>query len=74
MEPLRLDSAQINSSAWGDIRTYYEDRLQVLREQNDAPLPLDETALLRGRILEIKLLLAAGEARQKPIEFNGQVA
>ena len=43
------------------LRRHLETRLQELREKNDsAVLTQDETARLRGRIDEIKLLLKAG--------------
>ena len=50
-----LDSS---SSTWKFIVNYSENRLQELREKNDSII-LDErkTAILRGRIKEIKLLL-----------------
>jgi hypothetical protein len=43
------------------LRKHWETRLQELREKNDsAALTPEETARLRGRIDEIKLLLKAG--------------
>jgi hypothetical protein len=43
------------------LRKHWEARLQELREKNDsAALTPEETARLRGRIDEIKLLLKAG--------------
>lgn len=46
------------SAAWKEIKTHVLRRLQELREQNDSQaLDLVGTALIRGRIAELKDLL-----------------
>jgi hypothetical protein len=40
------------------LRKFYEARLVSLRTQNDMHQEADKTALLRGRIQEVKKLLA----------------
>ena len=47
-------------------------RLTSLREQNDnVVLDATQSAILRGRIAEIKMLLSDGPAMQKPTEYWG---
>ena len=48
----------IHSPTWRFVRGHLLDRLQKLRESNDSPRnDPDKTALIRGRIREIKDLL-----------------
>jgi hypothetical protein len=46
------------SSAWVRIKQHLEARLVTLRTQNDKTMPEAETENLRGRIAEVKELLA----------------
>ncbi len=46
--------------AWLKLKPFYEQRLLVLRAQNDGNLTPEKTAKLRGRIAEINVLLSLG--------------
>ena len=47
-----------NSATWAVLKRHLEARLDTLRRMNDNPSGEMETATLRGRIAEIKRLLA----------------
>jgi hypothetical protein len=46
------------SSSWRELDRLLRQKLETLREKNDNPLDLSETADIRGRIAVIKELLA----------------
>ena len=46
------------SAAWIKLQKYLEQRLSLLRAQNDVDKPEGDTARLRGRIYEVKSLMA----------------
>lgn len=54
---------------WIRIRDHYIKRLADLRAKNDNRLDADETARLRGRILEVKSILGL-ESTQAPPESD----
>ncbi len=59
LEPLfALTAEELHSTAWLKIRSHYECELEKLRSKNDGDQPPEATAKLRGRIMEIKKLLA----------------
>ena len=51
------------SALWIALSDHMIDRLNVLRQQNDSHLPIEQTERLRGRIAQLKELLALGEIR-----------
>jgi hypothetical protein len=54
-----LTQGDIQSSCWARLVEYYKERLESLRAQNDnSTLTPEATADLRGRIKEVKDLLA----------------
>jgi hypothetical protein len=56
---------------WLKIKKHFESRLAVLRQKNDKPATEAQTAVLRGRIAEVKAILALGEEQQtNPSEEN----
>lgn len=59
MKLLERDRA---SEAWLRIKADLEKDLATLRANNDHPLNAEETAFLRGRIFEVKKLIAAEKA------------
>lgn len=63
-----LTESDRNSDTWKRIREHYEGQLQKARNQNDNDQDPVQTARLRGRIAEIKLLLALDKP---PKEFAG---
>ena len=46
------------SSPWLKVKQHLEARLAKLRAENDGDLPIEKTAKLRGRIAEVKALMA----------------
>lgn len=55
--PFRLSQQEVQSSTSVRLVEHYKGRLQTLREKNDGSFGEAETARLRGRIEEIKVLL-----------------
>lgn len=53
-----LTRADLDSALWQKLKRYYERQLAILRGNNDASLPQDDTQRLRGRIAECKAFLA----------------
>lgn len=49
---------ELHSSLWVKLTEHYEARLQLLRQKNDNVLSAEETARLRGRIAEVRAILA----------------
>lgn len=63
-----LNKEERLSSAWLKIKSRLEDRLSGLRMQNDGDRNVTDTANIRGRISEIKRMLAEfGEDQAPPI-------
>jgi len=60
VEPV-LSTADRQSALWLKLAKHVENRILTLRKQNDADQPESKTALLRGRIAELKALLALAE-------------
>lgn len=59
-QPLILTIEERRSPLWRKLAEHYESRLESLRNQNDGDRVDVETAKLRGRIAEVKLLLSLG--------------
>lgn len=58
-----LDRRDFNGATWARLETYLRARIADLRQQNDRPQNTEQqTATLRGRILELKELLALPQA------------
>lgn len=60
-----LDTNELRTPAVDKLARYTAERLAELREENDQPQTPDATAMLRGRIAELKRLqdlLATGES------------
>ena len=49
---------ETDTSLWQKIVTELESRLEVLREQNETDKSHDETMKIRGRIAEVKAIMA----------------
>lgn len=60
---LMLNDREMNSPLWLRISEHLRARLERMRIKNDSNLAPEETAMLRGRIAELKNLLAAGESQ-----------
>ena len=58
------------SETWRFVCKHIETRIEELRRKNDAAeLDMQQTALVRGRIAELKLLLSLPE-KGKPVEVE----
>jgi hypothetical protein len=57
-EKFALTMAEINSPSWCRLMEYFADRLAQLRAENDTDKDEVQTAKQRGRIAEIKALMA----------------
>lgn len=60
---LVLKDSEIHSALWLRIEAYLQAQIQRYRAKNDQNLAPEETAQLRGRIAELKRILAAGESQ-----------
>lgn len=56
--PFKLSLEDRESLVWKRLMTHFGERLEVLRTQNDGDKSEAETAKLRGRIAELKAILA----------------
>lgn len=59
---MKLEETEIHSELWMKLKEHMEQRLASLRLQNDVSKPSDQTEKLRGRIAELKILLALDQA------------
>jgi hypothetical protein len=62
-----LNAHDLGTETWRKIKEHFTERLQELREENDAPLPENETNKKRGRIAEAKYVLSLAD---KPIKLS----
>lgn len=53
---MKLERHEKDSSTWQKVDAYLNERLAALRGNNDGDLDPIQTALLRGRIRELKAL------------------
>lgn len=60
--PFQLVAEDRVSRTWSRIEQHLTDRMQQLRQDNDRALDETETAALRGKISEVKRLIALGDA------------
>ena len=60
---IELTPADKASPLWRALEAHYTERLQSLRAQNDASLPLERTERIRGQIFECKAFLGLAEDR-----------
>jgi hypothetical protein len=56
-----LSPTELQSSSWIKIKTYLNIRVEDLRKKNDGDFNEIDTSRMRGRIAEIKNMLAAVE-------------
>lgn len=57
---MKLDAIETRSAAWMKVERHLRERLEVLRCRNDGALTVEETSNLRGRIAQVKEILALG--------------
>lgn len=58
---MKLDAIEKQSALWRKIEAHLLSRLALMRQRNDGNLDPTETAKVRGRITELKDLIALGE-------------
>ena len=68
LERIRLEAHERTSPTWLRLSKLMNARLAELRAQNDAHLPTERTADLRGRIAMLKELLSLGDEPRKPTD------
>lgn len=56
-----LTQTQRDSPLWGAISKHLQERLALLRKQNDDQPSESDTQKLRGRIREVKALMAIAD-------------
>lgn len=60
-ERFQLHPAERNSPLWLSLARHLQERLSVLRQQNDASLSPEQTEKVRGRIAQIKEILSLAD-------------
>jgi hypothetical protein len=71
----KLEPHEFNTAVWARVRAYYEKRIAALRTQNDnTQLTAEETAVIRGRIAEVRGLLALGRQEDSREGSRGTAA
>ena len=58
MNEFCLSKAEKETAVWLKLKAHFEERLEEVRKQNDANLSPEETANRRGKIAELKRILA----------------
>lgn len=65
---MTLTEMEHQSALWQKLDTHLHERLQALRSRNDGDLAPEETQKLRGRIAQIKEILALA---REPVRVDG---
>jgi len=65
-ERFKLEAHERTSPTWQRIERHMIDRLAMLRQQNDASTSPERTENLRGRIAQLKELLAVAADERPP--------
>jgi hypothetical protein len=64
---MKLEAHEKQTALWQKLESYIEQRIDTLRRMNDSELDPIQTARLRGRIVELKALVALSKDEQ-PLE------
>ena len=64
MSDFELTPADKRSPLWLDLAEHLTQRLALARAENDVSKPIEKTEHVRGRIFELKALLAMAEERR----------
>ena len=67
---MRLERHERDSSTWQKVEAYINERLDALRTNNDADLDPIQTALVRGRIRELKALVDQSQDDQPLVTMD----
>lgn len=65
-ERFRLQPHESASLLWQSLERHMNERLAQLRAQNDAHLPAERTADIRGRIAQLKELMSLAKPPREP--------
>lgn len=65
--PFFLTPDEKDSRVWKRLMAHFDERLGILRMQNDGVKSEVDTALLRGRIAELKRIM---DLNKDPIDFE----
>ena len=65
-ERFSLAPHERTSPLWQSLERHMDDRLAQLRAQNDAHLPAERTADIRGRIAQLKELMSLAKPPREP--------
>ncbi len=57
-EPFALNKLELDTAVWKKLKAHLQERLSVMRQQNDIRKSEEDTAFLRGQILAVKELLS----------------
>ncbi len=60
-EPFRLQPHERTNPLWVGLEAHLKRELDTLRRQNDASLTVERTENIRGRIAQVKAILALAE-------------
>lgn len=66
----KLADSDVISTTWAKLAKHLEERIDLLRRQNDGPLDAAQTENLRGRIAELKALLRTAEKDPPPPDLG----
>ena len=64
---MKLEAHEKQSALWLKLESHIEQRIDTLRRMNDSELDPTQTARLRGRIVELRALVALSRDEQ-PLE------
>lgn len=67
---MRLTEQEIQSAVWIKLREHMEQKLAALRSQNDGDLSHEQTIKLRGRVAQLKELLALANTTPAQAELD----
>lgn len=59
-----LNEADLQTAVWLKLKKHLEERLESLRRKNDSDATETKTSKVRGRIAEVKELLAMAEPKK----------
>lgn len=66
MSPFRLEPQDRTNPLWIKLEAHMQRTLAELRALNDASLPMERTENTRGRIAQLKALLALADEPKPP--------
>lgn len=68
---MKLEPHEMQSALWQKLHAHMAERLDALRRSNDGDLSIEETQRLRGRIAQLKEILALA---REPVQLGMDAA